>query len=183
MNTNDRVFDAFMERQLQQGLELDADSDIVDLLPLGVPGAGPAPQRYIVEFHCRGLVRTENSGIREWTEFRVGIFFPSNYLRSADPFEMLTWLGPPTPEHPNVFVWHPNVSVKAPILCVGRISPGMPLTDLVHQVYEIISYQKYTPNEFDSLNKACCSWARTHSDRFPIDDRPLRRRTLNLDVE
>ncbi len=182
MNTNDRIFKAFLESQLEEGQALAADSDILDLLPLENPGAGPA-QRYIADLHCRGLVQTEKNEIREWNDFCVGIYFSANYLRSVDPYILLTWLGPPSPKNPNLFTWHPNISMKAPLICVGRIIPGMPLTDLVHQIYEIVSYQKFTPNEFDSLNKSACSWARSNSDRFPIDDRPLRRRTLNLDVE
>lgn len=183
MKTNDRVFEAFMETQRQQGLALDADSDIVDLLPLEVPGGGPPPQRYIVELHCRGLVQTEKNEIREWTQFRVGIHFPSDYLRSVDPYQLITWLGPPDPEHPNTFTFHPNISTKAPLICVGHIAPATPLTDLIHQIFEIVSYQRFTPVESDSLNRFACSFARANPDRFPLDDRPLKRRNLDLEVE
>jgi len=171
---NDTIFEAFLRRQCEEGMELAADSDIVDLLPLD----GPPPQRYIAEFHCRGLVRTVAGDIREWDRFTVGIYFPACYLRAVDPFAMLRWFGPPTEKDPDVFIWHPNISVIAPLICIGRIFPGTPLVDLLHQLYEVISYQRYTPNEFDSLNKACCSWARANSERFPIDSRPLKRRTL-----
>ena len=175
----DRIFENFLKRQLEEGLELAEASDIVDLLALD----GPLPQHYIADFHCRGLVRTEKGEIRQWNHFTVGIHFPADYLRSADPFAMLRWFGPPTAEHPTTFVWHPNISVKAPLICVGRITPGMPLTGLLHQLYEIISYQNYTPNEHDSLNKPCCAWARSNADLFPVDNRPLRRRALNLEVD
>jgi hypothetical protein len=175
----DKIHKSFLNRQLEEGLELAAASDIVDLLPLD----GPPPQHYIADFHCRGLVRTESGEIRQWNHFAVGIYFPADYLRWVDPYATLRWLGPPTREHPTTFVWHPNISVKAPIICVGRISPGMPLTDLLHQLYEIITYQNYTPVESDSLNRECCAWARSNASLFPVDSRPLRRRTLNLEVE
>ncbi len=173
---SDKIFEAFLKRQLEEGRALADASDIVDLLPIGEP----LPQRYIADFHCRGLVRTREGKIMEWNHFTVGIYFPSGYLRSADPFAMLRWFGPPTEENPDMVIWHPNVSARAPFICVGRIAPGMPLTDLLHQLYEIISYQRYTPIEFDSLNKDCCSWARAHSHRFPMDRRPLKRRTLKV---
>jgi hypothetical protein len=176
---NDKIFEVFLSRQLQEGLALAAASDIVDLWPLDEQ----PPQRYIADFHCRGLVRTKDGEIREWNHFTVGIFFPHGYLRVADPFAMLRLFGPPTLEHPDVFVWHPNISVRAPLICVGKITPGMSLTDLLHQLYEIISYQRYTPNEHDSLNKACCSWARANSGLFPMDNRPLKQRTLNLEAD
>jgi hypothetical protein len=173
---SDRILDAFLRQQLKEGMALAGNSDLVDLAPLD----GPLPQRYIADFYCRGLVRTQEGEIREWNHFTVGIFFSRGYLRSVDPFHMLRWFGPPTKKDPGIFVWHPNISVKVPLICIGRIRPGMSLTDIVHQVYEIISYQKYTPDENDSLNRDCCSWARANADRFPIDRRPLKRRNLDL---
>ena len=175
---SDRIFEIFLKKQMEEGLALAAASDIVDLLPIG----GPPPQHYIVDFHCRGLVRSEVGEIRDWSHFTVGIYFPSDYLRTVDPFSILRWFGPPTKEHANIFAWHPNISNRAPFICVGKIAPGMPLTDLLYQLYEIISYQRYTPNEFDSLNKDCCSWARNNADLFPTDSRPLKRRNLSLET-
>lgn len=174
----DRILESFLKRQQEEGLGLAADSDIVDLLPIG---ENP-PQRYIAEFHCRGLVQTEEGEIRPWNRFTVGIFFASDYLRAVDPFAMFRLFGPPTPEHPNVHVWHPNVSARAPILCPGKILPGMSLTDLLHQLYELFSFQRFNPREDDCLNRFCCAWARSNADRFPVDNRPMRRRTLNLEV-
>lgn len=179
MNDKDKILEAFLERQQEEGFKLAASSDILELLALG---AEP-PQRYIAEFSCRGLVRTGKNEIKEWKHFRVGIHFDANYLRSVNPFTMLTWLGPPDPEHPSTYPWHPNVSARAPLVCVGRISPAMPLTDLLHQLYEIITYQRFTPNEFDALNRECCAWARANLDRFPLDIHPLKRRILNLEAE
>ena len=40
---SDRIFEIFLNRQLEEGLELAATSDIVDLLPVD----GPPPQHYI----------------------------------------------------------------------------------------------------------------------------------------
>lgn len=174
----DNVLEAFLWRQLEEGLALAAASDIVDLLPLD----GPPPQHYIANFHCRGLVRTRDGEIREWDHFAVGIYFPRSYLRQADPFTMLRWFAPPTEDDPDVEVWHPNIATNAPLVCIGRIAPGMSLKDILHQLYEVISYQRYTPNEFDSLNKACCAWARSNTNRFPTDNRPLKRRVLNLEA-
>ena len=58
----------------------------------------------------------------------------------------------------------------------------MSLVDILYQMFEIITYTKYTPREDDSLNKACCSWARDNQYRFPIDRRPLKRRPLSLEA-
>ena len=88
---------------------------------------------------------------------------------------MLTWLGPG-----NVF--HANILGEGAI-CAGRIRPGTKLRDLLHQLYEMISYQNVTVREDDALNHEACQWARHNLDRFPLDRRPLRRRRLALTVE
>ena len=113
----------------------------------------------------------------EASRFEVGIWFPSDYLRRAEPWEVLTWLGPRR-------VFHPNISDRMPVICVGRLAPGTWLVDLLYQVFEIISYQKVTMREDDALNPAACAWARENQHRFPVDRRPLKwRKPLAEPVE
>ncbi len=80
-------------------------------------------------------------------------------------------------------VWHPNVSREHPLICIGRLTPGTPLVDILYQIFDILTFQKYNPREDDSLNKTACAWARENQDRFPIDRRPLKRRQLDLEVQ
>jgi ubiquitin-protein ligase len=80
-------------------------------------------------------------------------------------------------------VWHPNVSGDLPLICIGRLAPGTTLVDILYQIYDILTYQKYNPREDDALNKPACAWARANQHRFPIDPRPLKRRTLSLEVQ
>ena len=70
--------------------------------------------------------------------------------------------------------WHPNV--RHPLICIGRVIPGTPLVDLVHRVFEIVTWQHHTSVEIDALNAAACQWARTNADRLPVDRRPLLHR-------
>jgi hypothetical protein len=121
-------------------------------------------------------VRTASGDVTEANRFAVGIAFPHDYLRRADPFQVLTWLGPR-----NVF--HPNISDRAPFICVGRIAPGMPLVDLIYQLHEIITFNKATVCEDDALNHDACAWARHNQHRLPVDTRPLKRRRLEFTVE
>ncbi len=164
--TKDRIFDSFLAHQLREGLALSRASDLVEI----VPADDELPSRYLARFHCKGLVK-RGSTVEVASRFEVGIRFPPDYLRRADPNGVLTWLGPR-----NVF--HPNISDRVPVICVGPFQPGMSLVDLIYQVYEVISYQKVTMREDDALNTEACVWARRHQDRFPLDRRPLRRRTL-----
>jgi ubiquitin-protein ligase len=168
--SDDPVYRNFMEQQLAEGMELARSSDI---LRLHVPPM--APPHFVAEFLCKGLVRQEDGEIREANAFQVGIWFPQDYLRRADPFEMLRVFTPR--------VWHPNVSFDVPLICIGRLTPNTSLVDILYQVYDILTYQKYNPREDDSLNRFACAWARENQDRFPIDRRPLKRRTLNLEVQ
>jgi hypothetical protein len=166
----DRVLEAFLARQQEEGLALVAESDLVSLLPIGATA-----ERYLVEFRCKGLVEQGRGEIVEAACFGVGIWFPSNYLRTADPFQVLTWLGPRN-------IWHPNISSVAPVICVGRLAPGTGLVDILYQVFEIVTWNKATMREDDALNRAACQWARRHQDLFPVDRRPLKRRPLALEV-
>ncbi len=160
----DRILEAFLTRQQDDGLALASESDLLTLAPIGQPAT-----RYVAEFTCTGLVEQSPGEIAEAERFAVGIWFSSTYLRVADPFQVLTWLGPRN-------IWHPNISATAPAICVGRLAPGTGLVDILYQVFEIITWNKVTMREDDALNRAACQWARQHRDRFPVDRRPLKRR-------
>jgi hypothetical protein len=160
----DRIFEAFCRVQYDLGMALAADSDLLTLIAL----EGTPTQRYVAEYHCTGLVRTGAGEVTTAQRFVVGIWFPDDYLRRAEPFEVLTWLGPRN-------VWHPNVSNQAPFVCPGRLVPGTPLVDILYQLFEIITYNKVTANEYDALNREACGWARANLHRFPVDRRPLKR--------
>ena len=168
----DRIFTAFLQRQFEEGMALAAASDLLELAPL----PGRPPQRYIALFNCDGLVRSSGFEVKVTNHFEVGISFPTDYLRRAEPFEVLTWLGPRE-------VFHPNISDKAPFLCVGRLAPGTSLVEIITQCFEIITYQKVTMREDDALNIDACAWARQNQHRFPVDRRALRRRTLEFSID
>ena len=114
-------------------------------------------------------MRLPDRSIGEGDDFTVGIWFPPTYLRQANPFQTLTWLGPRN-------TWHPNIASDAGAICVGHITPGMGLVDLLYQVFEIITYTKVTMH--DALNHDAAAWARDNVHRFPVDRRPLRRRAV-----
>lgn len=169
-SSSDAIYQRFMERQRIEGMALAESSDI---LRLHIPPM--APPHFVAEYFCKGLIRDAAGEIKEANRFQVGIWFPADYLRRADPFEMLRMFTPN--------VWHPNISPDLPLICTGHITPGTSLVDILFQVFEILAYMKYTPVEKNSLNPLACSWARENQDRFPIDRRPLKRRALNLEVK
>jgi len=160
----DKVFNNFLETQLCEALGLAENSDILRFLP--APGA--LPQQFLAEFHCKGIIQNRDGEIAEGNLFVVGIFLPNDYLRRAAIPEVLTWLGPAN-------VLHPNILGPAGAICIGHLEPGMGLVDILYQLYEIIVYRKFNPQENNSLNKAACAWARNNLSRFPTDHRPLKR--------
>ena len=166
---DDLVLKAFLQKQFEEGSKLAQESDLLELHSQD-RGDDP-PDRYVLQFRCKGLVRSSGGEVAEASEFLVGIWFPSWYLREVNPFETLTWLGPGN-------VWHPNII--PPRICVGHIPPGTELKDLIYQCYEIITYFNWAPH--DALNVEASQWARNHQERFPVDKRPLKRRALNLNV-
>lgn len=161
----DPVFDAFLEKQYTDGMALAESSDILELAPLG----GPPTQQFIVTLHCRGKVGTAADALRDADQFRIGVFFPADYLRRINLAQVIQVLSPRT-------VWHPNV--VGPAICLGHMPPATPLVDLIYQVLEIVTFRRFMPREDDALNPAACQWARAHQDDFPLDNRPLRRSRL-----
>jgi hypothetical protein len=160
-----KMLETFLARQYEEGMALARASDLIDLRPIGPH----PPSHYVVVFHCNGLMRAVDGKIVPMRESAAGIWFPDHYLTAADPYRILVWLDPPS-------VWHPNISDRAPIVCLGRLGPGTRLVDLLFQLYEIVSWQRLSMDEHDALNPAAAAWARENQDRFPVDRRPLKRR-------
>jgi len=158
----DAILNSFLTRQYEAGRSLADSSDLVDLEPLG-----PAPVRlYMLRLRCKGLVREPSGAVVEADRFDIGIRFPDDYLRHVNPAEVVTWIGPMNAHHPQV---------RPPFVCVGRVTPGTSLVDLIYQLFEIVTYTKVTMREDDALNHDACVWARRNLHRLPIDRRPLKR--------
>jgi hypothetical protein len=56
----------------------------------------------------------------------------------------------------------------------------MPLVELLYTLFELLIFQKVKLD--DALNGRAATWARNHQHLFPLDTRPLKRRTVNFDV-
>jgi hypothetical protein len=172
MEPHERVHRTFLDRQWQEATRLAAESDLLDVYPV----AGSPPWRFVAAFSCNGLIRTASGDIQLASRFEVGITLPPSYLRQVEPAEVMTWLGPPE-------IFHPNVTYRGPLICIGYIRPATPVLDLIYRTWEVISYRSFGMNELDALNAAACQYARHHQDRFPVDDRPLKRRAGRLHAE
>lgn len=68
----DKIFEAFLKRQYEEGMALAASSDLLELYPM----SGDPPDRYIADFRCKGLMRAAGGDVVETDHFEVGIWFP-----------------------------------------------------------------------------------------------------------
>jgi hypothetical protein len=160
----DKILSSWLEADWEPAHALAEASDLLDL-------ERRDSQHFVAHFHCQGLVRGWDGAIREAGRFDVGYWFSESYLREVNPAQVVTWLWPAETFHPNV---------RPPLCCLGTIEPGTSLVDLLYRTYEVVSYQNVMPDERDALNRAACQWARNNQHRFPLDDRPLKRRSGEL---
>ncbi len=165
----DAILESYLDRQFANGMELAAGSDILRLAALD----GPPAQHYVACYAATGLVKDAAGRVVEAEGFDVGIWLPDDYLRQADCYRTLTYLGP----HPRP--WHPNI--RPPAICV-HLRPGMPLVDLLYVCFELWTYGLYATGD-NGLNPAASQWVRRQDPRrFPLCRRPLKRRTLDLSL-
>ena len=169
---SDAIYNAFLAKQLEEGMRLAKYSDVLRLTPL--PGE-EIPCRYIAHFQGRrGLVRDQSGEIVEFDKFAVSIWFPSDYLRRVNIPQVLTYLGP----HPEP--WAPNI--RPPFIC-AHIEPGTSLVDILYVCYEIWTWNLFATGD-EGLNHAASQWSRKQDRaRFPIDRRPLRRQAPDKSFE
>ncbi len=166
----DNVREAFLHKQLEEGMALARQSDILKLAPM----PGEPICRYIAHYDGgKGLVIQHDGQIAEFDQYTVGICFPEDYLQHVEIPNVLTYLGPhPAPFHPNI---------RAPFICM-HLEPGTGLVDILYACYEMWTWNLFaTPDE--GLNHAAAQWSRSQSrKRFPIDKRPLKRRVTRVEA-
>jgi hypothetical protein len=165
---SDRIYDAFLKRQFEEGMALARESDLFALLPVAIPGSYPS--RYIARFQSKCFVQQPDGQIAEHDGFSVGIWFAPDHLRHVEPGRILTWLEP-------MNVWHPNL--RAPFVCAGHIGPGAGIVELIYQAFEIGVWANWAPH--DALNPEAGQWARNAPrGTFPTERRPLKRRPVQI---
>jgi len=164
----DNVFESFLIDQHDEAMALVDSSDLLDLKAID-----DSRRLYIATFHAKGLTADRNGEVGEVDRVDIGIRLPEDYLRRVETAEVLTYLGPYQP-------WHPNI--RPPYICL-HLTPGMPLVDLLYACFELWTWNLYYTGD-EGLNHAASQWARNQDPgRFPIDTRPLKRRNLQIEVQ
>jgi hypothetical protein len=164
----DPVLTAFLTQQHRHAMELARQSSIIDIVPV----EGSPPNRYMVDFKARGLVRERNGEIGYRDRCSMLLWFPDCYVNpdwDEVPLPILTYVGP----HP--VPWHPNISIRSDrpnFVCV-HVKPSTPLVSLLRAAYDIWRWKLVYTGD-DGLNPEASAWARNQErSRFPVDRRQL----------
>jgi hypothetical protein len=165
------IFDEFLEHTTRAGLDLAAQSDVLELGRIPAPGEG----LFLAEFKIGYLARREGGQIVVSDgPLPVLIRMGPDYLRRAEPLE--------TVQVGQVDFFHPNF--RWPVLCVGEVRPGMTLPTLLRHIFEIVTYQNYATD--DGLDPEACIRLRDDPrllDRLPRTPRLIRRRLDQVHAE
>ena len=160
------MFDTPRSRRLAADAEamkaLRDQSSILDF-----QGHGEPPERYLITFRGKGLLRrsevdpVETSDVHR-VEIRLGIDYP----RSRPDLQWLTG------------IYHPNISGVGAV-CLGGYStswaPSLGLAELVEMLWDMARMANYDPKS--AYNYAAGRWCETQTlFDLPIDKRSLRDR-------
>jgi hypothetical protein len=171
----DRVYQRFLENTQGEASELERKSSLLRLQAMP-----PLPSsRYQLSFDVPYLRRTGDGTVSLASgPVHCLLHFPPDYLRSVDPKLYLKVAFLLTPE-----LVHPNVSEGS--ICLGvDFEPGTPITGVVWQVFEIITYRNCTVDERNALNSEACRLLRAWPELLGrLDRRPLFRSKSKWEVK
>jgi ubiquitin-protein ligase len=125
---------------------------------------GDPPERYLVQFTCRGVEQLTPSGraiYRDQHEVSI-------YLHAEYPLKQpqLKWLTP---------IFHPNIHGTGAV-CIGAWWPAKTLDELILTLGEMVQYKNLGPK--DPMNSRAAAWALRNKQLFPIDSRALKGQSL-----
>jgi ubiquitin-protein ligase len=136
-------------------IRLSEDSDLIRFQSFGQP-----PDRYVVTFGCRGVVKADDR-ISYTTRHQIEILLHAEYPQAAPHFRQLTP------------IFHPNFRYGTAGLqvCIEarNWSPRESLSDLVLRLGNMITYRNYNPDS--PLDGEAAQWARQNAHLFPLDER------------
>ena len=142
-------------RRLQADFEnmqqLASDSDLISFV-----GNGRPPDRYVVTYRCKGLVK-DGPRIQMSEHHQVEITLHQQYPDTAPQLRQLTP------------IFHPNFRGAAICINAQDWTPRESLVDLVLRLGNMIVYRNYNPNS--PLDSDAAQWAQRNRSRFPLDDR------------
>ena len=174
----DPIFRAFLENTSKEAAEIATKSDVLNITPLPpLP-----PSSYLCEFSLEYIRRLPTGRVEIASgPVLAAVHFPEDYLRSIDPHLYVKVVSVLTTD-----LTHPNLRGTAACLGSG-FAPGTPITMLLWELYDIISYQNVGLDERNALNPEGCRLLRQHPHLLDKLSSPLpfmrRERKIQIKVE
>jgi ubiquitin-protein ligase len=131
------------------------------------------PERYIVNFKCKGIVDVDRQGNPKYSErHKVEIYLHNQYPQR---WPGMKWLTP---------IWHPNINHLNGSVCIDAAwwTASRSLDRLVVMLGEMLQYKNFhddptkPPFPWDpEAARWCKEYRKAHPDAFPVDGRELLR--------
>lgn len=120
---------------------------------------GDPPESYIIRYDCKGIERVSGGQPYYRQHHLVKLELTGRY-----PIEepLMHFITP---------VYHPNVSARNGLICIGKWYPAKTLDQLVLMIGDMIQYKNYGSN--DPFNGEAAVWAAENNHLFPVDTRNL----------
>lgn len=129
---------------------------------------GDPPEKYLVRFTCRGVEKLRPGGQPVYREnHEVSIYLHAEYPLKQP---QLKWLTP---------IFHPNIHSSGAV-CIGAWWPAKTLDELILTLGEMVQYKNLGPK--DPMNSRAAAWAIRNRRHFPVDDRPLKGRSVEEQI-
>ena len=120
---------------------------------------GNPPEKYVIEYHVRGIESISGSSIKYRDTHRIEIVLGSDYPRCKPKCRMLT-----------LPIFHPNINPT--YICIGdHWAAGESLPQLIVRIGELIAFQDH--NVRSPLNGTAAAWVEQHLNQLPVDSRDL----------
>ena len=118
---------------------------------------GQPPHQYVIEYHCRGIEKLQETEPFFRTNHSVEIDLGINYPKEMPTAKFLTP------------IFHPNVFSSLNV-CLGSYwTMAETLTELVLRIGKIIQYANDVLNLNSPANSDAKNWAENNMLRFPLD--------------
>lgn len=171
----DTVYRRFLENSHAAGVQLAAESDVLDLFPVWPY----PPRKFLFEFHLPYLRCNLEGTVEVAPGPIIGVInFPETYLRSVDtnlPFKIVSVK--------TRDLTHPNI--RGTVVCLGRnFRPGTPIQALLWNLWDILTYQNCSLDERNAMNSSACRLLRACPEMLTqLPQSRLLRKKQSLDIQ
>lgn len=127
--------------------------------------------RFRVKFSCKGLVWLPGAAAPSiTTNHSCEIYLHLDYPRTPP---QLTWL---------TDIFHPNILPPSQNggVCIGYWTPAESIDQLCIRIAEMVQMKNVNP--YHPLNPTAAEWVKINLDKLPVDERPIMKPQLEIEL-